>query len=45
MSMTNRRAMELGFEEYCDADLSLTQGTITKRLSHYVPDLAEAGSS
>jgi GNAT superfamily N-acetyltransferase len=41
MGMTSRRAMELRFEEYCDADLSLIRDYYETTFSHYVPDLAE----
>jgi hypothetical protein len=40
MGMTSRRAMELRFEEYCDADLSLIRDYYETTFSHYVPDLA-----
>ncbi|EKB20145.1 MULTISPECIES: GNAT family N-acetyltransferase [Aeromonas] len=33
--------MELIFEEYCDADLSLIKDYYETTFSHYVPDLAE----
>ncbi len=33
--------MELRFEEYCDADLSLIRTYYETTFSHYVPDLAE----
>lgn len=33
--------MELRFEEYCDADLSLIRDYYETTFSHYVPDLAE----
>ncbi|MGL4251162.1 MAG: GNAT family N-acetyltransferase [Aeromonas sp.] len=33
--------MELTFEEYCDADLSLIRDYYETTFSHYVPDLAE----
>ena len=36
-----KRAMELTFEEYCDADLSLIRDYYETTFSHYVPDLAE----
>ena len=41
MGMTSRRAMELRFEEYRDADLSLIRDHYETTFSHYVPDLAE----
>ncbi|BBT79706.1 N-acetyltransferase [Aeromonas veronii] len=39
--MTSKLAMELTFEEYCDADLSLIRDYYETTFSHYVPDLAE----
>lgn len=35
------RAMELTFEEYCDADLSLIRDYYETTFSYYVPDLSE----
>ncbi|MGK8173864.1 GNAT family N-acetyltransferase [Aeromonas dhakensis] len=40
-SVIGKRAMELTFEEYCDADLSLIRDYYETTFSHYVPDLAE----
>ncbi len=39
--MASSLAMELTFEEYCDADLSLIRDYYETTFSHYVPDLAE----
>lgn len=39
--MSEKLAMELIFEEYCDADLSLIKDYYETTFSHYVPDLAE----
>lgn len=39
--MASSLAMELIFEEYCDADLSLIRDYYETTFSHYVPDLAE----
>lgn len=41
MGVISKRAMELSFEEYCDADLSLIRDYYETTFSHYVPDLAE----
>ncbi len=39
--MASSLAMELTFEEYCDADLSLIRDYYETTFSHYVPDLVE----
>lgn len=41
MAVTGKRVMDLRFEEYCDADLSLIKDYYETTFSHYVPDLAE----